>query len=383
MSPEPARSTGGSSRRSRVPAWALLLLAPAIGELLSGSSPPAEFFTPFTFALQVALYGSGAVLARELTCLWRKGWPTLLTLGVAYAIIEEGLCCKSFFDPHWPDAGVLGSYGRWLGVNWIWAVLLTGYHAVFSILVPVALVELAFPAHRGESWAGPRFRWVLLGLLLTVVVLGLLLFPDAAKPYRPPVVGYALTVVLVIALIGLAARLPAAISLRPAKGNPGRDDTSPPETPAKAPSRPIAFGVTAFLGTLGWFGVFWGLPHTALPPLGTLAFGLIVVGVVAGVLGRLAGGDLSRLEPRHRWALCTGCLLFFILLAPIQEAANAQRPDNTAGMTVVGLAFALGLIWLRYRLRSGRRQPEPRREACEAGYPRLPGPPPAQTGTGG
>jgi hypothetical protein len=337
----------------------LLLLAPAIGELLSGSSPPAEFFNPVVFALQVALYGSGAVLARELTCLWRKGWPTLLTLGVAYAIIEEGLCCKSFFDPHWPDVGLLGSHGRWLGVNWVWTVLLTGYHAVFSILVPVALVELAFPAQRGESWTGPRFRRVLLGLLLTVVVLGLLMFPDAAKPYRPPVVGYALSAILVIALIGLAARMPAVVSLWPAKVPPGRGDVSPPgaQVPAKAPARPIAFGLTAFLGTLGWFGVSWVLPHTGLPPVGTVALGLLVIGVVAGGLGRLAGGDLSRLEPRHRWALCAGCLLFFILLAPIQEATNAQRPDNTTGMTAVGLAFALGLIWLRHRLRRDRVNP--------------------------
>ncbi len=347
----------------------LLVLAPAIGELLSGSAPPAEFFNPVTFVLLVALYGSGALLARELTCRWRKGWPTLLTLGVAYAIVAEGLCCKSFFDPHWPDVGVLGTYGRWLGVNWVWAVLLTGYHTVFSILVSVALVELAFPAQRGASWTGPRFRLVLLGLLLTVVVLGLLWFPDARKPYRPPVVGYALAVMLVMALVGLAARMPPTVSLRPTKAGMGQGDAPSPGAPAKVPGRPIAFGVTAFLGTLGWFGIFWGLPHTALPPLGTLALGVLVVGAVTGGLGRLAGGDLSRMEPQHRWALCTGALLFFILLAPIQEATNAQRPDNTTGMTAVGLAFALGLIRLRHRLRPDRRrnagQPG---EACEAGH---------------
>ena len=34
--------------RIGVPPWlALLLLAPAMGELLSGSAPPAEFFQPF------------------------------------------------------------------------------------------------------------------------------------------------------------------------------------------------------------------------------------------------------------------------------------------------------------------------------------------------
>jgi hypothetical protein len=33
------------------PALALYLLSPVIGELLSGSAPPAEFFTPFGFTV--------------------------------------------------------------------------------------------------------------------------------------------------------------------------------------------------------------------------------------------------------------------------------------------------------------------------------------------
>jgi len=55
------------------PALVLFFLAPAIGELLSGSSPPAEFFTPFWLLILPALYGSGAVIARELKVRWRKG----------------------------------------------------------------------------------------------------------------------------------------------------------------------------------------------------------------------------------------------------------------------------------------------------------------------
>ncbi len=47
------------------PALVLFFLSPAIGELLSGSSPPAEFFSPFLPVLAV-LYGGGAILSREL-----------------------------------------------------------------------------------------------------------------------------------------------------------------------------------------------------------------------------------------------------------------------------------------------------------------------------
>ena len=119
------------------PALVLLFLSPMIAELLSGSAPPAEFFNPVGFALLTVLYGGGAILARELMHRWGKGWLTLLVLGAAYGIAEEGLMCKSFFDPNWQDVGILGSYGRWVGVNWVWSLQLTIFHAAFSIAIPV------------------------------------------------------------------------------------------------------------------------------------------------------------------------------------------------------------------------------------------------------
>jgi hypothetical protein len=38
------------------PALLLLFVSPMIGELLSGSAPPAEFFSPVGFVLLVVLY---------------------------------------------------------------------------------------------------------------------------------------------------------------------------------------------------------------------------------------------------------------------------------------------------------------------------------------
>jgi divalent metal cation (Fe/Co/Zn/Cd) transporter len=46
----------------------------------------------------------------------------------------------------------------------------------------------------------------------------------------------------------------------------------------------------------------------------------------------------------------SGALTFFILLAPLSEL-DATRPDNTAGMALVGLAAAVFLFWLRRKVR--------------------------------
>jgi len=172
---------------SRIPpALFLFFLAPAIGELLSGSAPPVEFFNPFSLLILSALYGSGAVLARELTLRWDKRWPTILTLGLAYGIIEEGLMIKSFFDPNWMDLGILGTYGRLAGVNWVWSVFLTLYHATVSIAIPILLTELIYADRRDKPWIGRRGLIGLSILLAAVVLFGAL----ALAPYRPPFVPY-------------------------------------------------------------------------------------------------------------------------------------------------------------------------------------------------
>jgi len=59
LDPEPAKANCAR------PILFLFVLSPAIGELLSGSSPPLEFFNPFTFLILASLYGSGALLVRE------------------------------------------------------------------------------------------------------------------------------------------------------------------------------------------------------------------------------------------------------------------------------------------------------------------------------
>lgn len=176
------------------PALFLIFLAPMIGELLSGSAPPVEFFNPFSLLILSALYGSGAVLARELALRWNKRWPTILTLGLAYGVIEEGLMVKSFFDPNWMDLGILGTYGRLVGVNWVWSVSLTLYHATVSIAIPILLTELIFADRRDEPWTSRRGVTRLSILLAAVVLFGAL----AMAPYRPPFVPYLFAIIATV-----------------------------------------------------------------------------------------------------------------------------------------------------------------------------------------
>jgi hypothetical protein len=45
-------------------------------------------------------------------------------------------------DPAWPGLGALSHYGRAAGVNWVWAVELTIFHSLISIVVLSPLIQL-------------------------------------------------------------------------------------------------------------------------------------------------------------------------------------------------------------------------------------------------
>lgn len=184
--------------------WSLALLSPIIAELMSGSSPPLEFFNPFSFALLLGLYGAGALVVRELVVMWDKGWASVLCLGVAYGILEEGVAIKSFFDPEWMDLGGLGEYGRYLGTNFVWAVWLTIYHAMISISLPILLVSILFPRLRRERFLeGRKFTMVLVILFLDVLVCTTLL--NDYVPFPPM---YVLSIAAVFAFAYLAKVIP-------------------------------------------------------------------------------------------------------------------------------------------------------------------------------
>jgi hypothetical protein len=310
------------------PAVVLFFLAPAIAELLSGSAPPAEFFHPISFLLLASLYGSGALVVRELKLRWNKGYVSMFVLGAAYGIIEEGLMVKSFFDPEWMDLGILGVYGRWQEVSWVWSEWLTIYHAIFSIAIPIVLVELAYSERRNESWVGKKSFAGLLVLLGAVTVFGYSLLTI----YRPPPMQYFLSVVMVLVLVFIAWRIPSN-----AGGNGKRQVLST-----------VKLVLIGFLIALTFFLFFGAGPYIVSEPLILLVLGVGLVFLVFRFLKRYGWNEKTL---RHKFSLAAGAVGFLIALTPLQEL-DMSRPDSTQGMLVVGIVALLMLVLLNRKLRS-------------------------------
>jgi len=312
------RASFGVQRRTKA-ILALYFLSPVIGEVVSGSSPPSEFFTIFGLLVLPLLYGGGALIVRELSIIWGKGWTSILVMGLAYGIIEEGLMVKSFFDPGWMDIGVLGEYGRFLGVNWVWTVMLTLFHCVFSIAIPILLVNMTFPDQTGKRWISDKWLKRLAVAFSANVVVGFLLFTD----YFPGPLEYSVAAVAVIMLFALAHELP-----------------SHPFRASGQLKRPRRFFLLGLLLGSGILLIGWVVPSTGVHPIVPVVLEVLLA--ISCLLAVIRWSDAGRAwDDRHRLAMAAGALSFLLFMGLILLSQMMIEMGAVALIT----AMALVLMW--------------------------------------
>jgi hypothetical protein len=141
--------------RSIPAAVTLFFLAPIVAEFLLGDFPAT--WLPLLIII-APMYGGGALLIRELTRRSGRGWPTILLLGAAYAIIEEAFTTQSLFNPHYLGMHLLTH--AWipsLGISAWWTLFMLNVHPFWSMGVSIALAEGLFPAPASLSPVAPSF----------------------------------------------------------------------------------------------------------------------------------------------------------------------------------------------------------------------------------
>ncbi len=307
-------------KRYLTPAVALFFLSPLIAELLSGSTPPLEFINPILLALNLALYGSGAILIRELAFRWKKGWPSILALGIAYGLIEEGLALKSVYNPAYP--GVDASFGRWMGVNWVWTLGMVVFHAVVSISIPIVLVTLIFPDKKEKPWAGDRT----LVVLAAIMALAVILLNFIIAPYSPDILLYVLTIVAII-FLAIAARL-FPLKLKPYE--------------IKSPGRRWFFLFGFFWLVFFYLTIF--IPSYLKPAFPAVMLVMLAFYAISALSIMRMTGNGGSWDDRQKLALISGILAPFIVGTPLRELLGAR------GTIIVGIAAVLFLLWVNKRI---------------------------------
>lgn len=286
------------------------------GELLSSSLPPLEFFQFPTMLLQIMLYGCGALLIRELKVRKNLGWLAVFILGLAYGIYEEGAVVRSFFDPAWMDLGFLGTYGRWIGVNWIWTINLCIFHAVVSIITPLMILDLFFPAYRGKSLLKKG------GLIASLIAFGLMFLVGFGIGMKATPFQLAASFLLMGLLTFIALRLPRQYP------------------PLETNLKPARFFWTALLGcTLFWL-VYLFFPLVIASALVSWFLAMGVIGFYMVLFHRLDRLGES-FDPARKSHFIFGTMILFFFF----DIAVRYSPDH-AGDPVQGLILFSGLYMM-------------------------------------
>jgi hypothetical protein len=331
VAPPPASETLSPRPWWKSPLLLLLLLTPGIPEYLTGSSSATLLFVnplvfALLFALNAALYTAGALLIREAVVRWQKGWASVLLLGAAYGIVEEGLAVHTFFQAGGNPVDILGAYGRLFGVNWVWVTGLTVFHAVYSIALPILILGLVYPETKGRSLVGNRG----LALAALAYVADVLLLTTVAGSH-PNVAETAFFLGAVGALVALAYRVPGDL-LSP---RPGPSRTSP-----------LRLGLLGSSWFLLWILVGSILPFTRLPPVADAAV------LAAGELGILAALWRGTGRDDAEWSALAFATGLIAVLVP-WELLLVVASDPVA--LPLGVASVVGLWLLRNPVRERSR----------------------------
>jgi hypothetical protein len=250
-------------------------------------------------------------------------------LGLAYGLVEEGLADQSLFNPHYLHLRLLDyGYVDALGTGLPWLIYVLTIHVVWSICVPIGLVEALFPARRGQSWLGP----IAIGVFALLCAAGLLAtagFTHKSEQFMASPVQLGGTLVVIIGVIVAAFLLP-----RPA--------AEAGERPAPPAWLLFVIGLVAGLATLmcRYFGPSWGLPW-----IGCVAAQLAIAGGFAWYMFGAAGG--RRWSAGQRVALVTAGLAVYGLFGIPTDLTLHGPADLLPHCAFIVLFLALAVIAIR------------------------------------
>jgi hypothetical protein len=316
---------------SRRPLLALIILSPGIAEIMTGSTPiDRVVYDPLGFTIGVlgllGLYGAGVLLVREITVIWKKGWPTVLLLGAAYGVLEEGVGFHTFTGSNATAAGPLAGYGAFLGINSVWAVGLTLFHALYSIALPILLVGLLYPESKSRRWFDRGALEVLGVIYVATVAIGF-----GAVPYRPGPIPLLVELGAVAVFVVLASRVPANLLL---------------SSPGPRRAAPVWFGIAGAATFLAWLLVDTIGPHR-IPPALLVGF---LVGVTGGILWFVRSRTGTIDVEWTQYVFAVGALVDLILWDVLLEFILVP------GILVVAAVAVLFLYRLRRKLLARRAQ---------------------------
>ncbi|BCJ33449.1 hypothetical protein Athai_09520 [Actinocatenispora thailandica] len=317
-------------------ALTLIVLTPLVAELALGSTP---IHFAFLLLLWLPIYGFGVLLIREVVRRCGGGWPSLVLLGVAYELVEDGIGLQALTSPHLYGAARMAP--RLFGFNTAYWEMNVVYHVVFSVLIPIALTDLLFPALRDRPYLRRcGLAGIGAGALLGVALLRATVPPSQDPGYQAPawVLAGCVLAVAVLAVLGLAV-LPRRAPRR-----------TPVGSSVGAP-RPWLVGAVGAIATGGFLVLSFPIgdatqpafTHGAWVLVPMAAAAVLAIGTGAAIVRWSGAGSWS---DRHRIWLLGGALAAHSMFGAV---AVVHQPVDRIGLVVLAAASVALLAALSRR----------------------------------
>ena len=308
---------------------ALVLLSPVCAEYLIGYDQiigrPLELIGGLL--ILGPLYGTVAVLIREVARRTGRGWSAIVLLGAAFGLVQAGLIDQSLFNPDFVDEASwdrdrLPTHIPELGLSVKYLVTFVVGHVVWSFGAPIAVVEACAPRYTGRPWLGR------VGIATMVVLYGLaaaIIFREHTRDFMASPTQLGVTAAVAV-LLGLAA------FVVPRRSAP---------VPGRVPPPWLVGGGAV---------VVWGTYQLAPASWAGVVLAVLVLGVAGGCLWRFSG----RRGWNHRHMLAAGGAALVVnsaLAFVVEPLGETSYPVKYAVNTVllVGVLLLLALIDRRLR----------------------------------
>jgi len=325
--------SSNSGRRGWRFAVALFVFSPFVGECVLGNMPLTEF--PFLLML-APMYGAGALVIREIARRTGGGWPMIIPLAAAYALIEEGVVDQMLFNPGYLGLGSFAGYGFIPGLG-MSATLTEGslmLHTVWSICVPIAVIE-AFDDERTRPWLG-RVGLTITAAVFVVGCIGLGVMQSMGLKFVASPIQFGVMTIAIAALIAVAIRIL----------HRGPMTSHGPPAPRPRPVAIAAFALSSGYWLIElivpWFTTDWVV-------IGCAVVYVTGCGVLLARFARRPGWGRT-----HIFAVAAGTLLTYVWVGFTQSAyLDVPRSLGLLGNVIFGAA---AIVVLAFAARAERRR---------------------------
>lgn len=327
--PSSSRSSPNAAPRGfrRIaPALVLFFLSPFVAEFLLGNISISAIAALIFLA---PMYGGGALAVREITRRCGRGWATIVLLALAYGLIEEGVAIQTLFNPNYLGLHLLAEANiPSLGMGGWWTPFVLTLHTVWSISVPIVIVESLFADRRETPWLGKTGIGVSIFLLLAggaLVHIG----TNKQDTFRASPTQLISTIGAVVVIGALAFRFRKSGASRPG-----------------AAPNPWVVGIATFVLGLGFM-----CAHGVLR--GWTVVGVYAVIYAIAIVLLASWSKRATWSPLHTLAAGGGAMLTYACTAfPEQPVVGAKGTIDLAGNTIFAL---IAVVLLARAVKSERK----------------------------